>query len=99
MLRGLKRLVQLACIDPPPNDVLKAIADASNGDIRAAVNLLQFGMLGDMRCRLWMGYNVFMTAGTLVDSSHKEDTLDLFHALGKILYNKREFHRSIYSMH
>ena len=92
----------------PDKDTLTSIAESSNGDIRGAINALQFA------CTNGGSNMVGSVAGTSITSSSKktkstknskkqpsdskglakiggkDSSLDLFHAIGKVLYCKRE---------
>lgn len=77
----------------PSADVISAIATSCHGDVRSAVNSLQFEQLADVHV------SQLPSAGQVASAaSHHEPKradlmvdarLDMFHALGKILYNKR----------
>ncbi len=109
LLKGLKRAVDQAPAQAlrnnKPNarlpkdilDLLSAIANDANGDLRAALNCLQFmgasrPQLDHMaketaskpgrRGRTGVGRMLPLVAG-------RESSLALFHALGRVLYNKR----------
>ncbi|RKP05095.1 Rad17 cell cycle checkpoint protein-domain-containing protein [Thamnocephalis sphaerospora] len=69
----------------PCAEDLDAVVAASDGDVRAAVNLLQFRIAGT-RAALPSGAATLAATAAV---SQREDALSLFHGLGKILYNKR----------
>jgi len=93
----------------PDKAALEGLSESTGGDIRAAINALQFACLNSSS-----GTNdyssVFNSGNTTIKSSkskskkstkslktssqstvgNKDKTLDMFHALGKILYAKRE---------
>ncbi|KAI9595064.1 Rad17 cell cycle checkpoint protein-domain-containing protein [Syncephalis fuscata] len=61
--------------------LLQSIVSNVNGDIRAAINKLQFQIISEPTGRL--------SSSTII-TSQQDETLSYFHALGKILYNKRK---------
>ncbi|KIY72588.1 Rad17-domain-containing protein [Cylindrobasidium torrendii FP15055 ss-10] len=70
----------------PTKEVLDIIIDSSNGDIRSAINALQFSCIvpkGAKKKRVQA--NVVMESVT-----RREQSLALFHLIGKVLYNKRK---------
>lgn len=92
VLKGLKRAMELTAgrNDKAWLELLHAVAEDSNGDLRAAVNCLQF--LGAKHLDIKMnGSAKKRTMTKLIRMvSGRESSLALFHALGKVLYNKRE---------
>ncbi|SPO23083.1 related to cell cycle checkpoint protein RAD17 [Ustilago trichophora] len=104
ILKGLKRAMERApsasgkATSKALLELLQAVAEDSNGDLRAAVNCLQFvganskhfesaarqkgGKKGEQ------GSKAMRRLMPLV--SGRASSLALFHALGKVLYNKRE---------
>ncbi|KAF8531511.1 Rad17 cell cycle checkpoint protein-domain-containing protein [Gautieria morchelliformis] len=70
----------------PTNDTVKIIVDSSNGDIRSAVMALQFACIASLSKR---GKNNNMRR-VLEAMTRREQSLALFHMLGKVLYNKRK---------
>ncbi|KAG6829943.1 hypothetical protein H0H92_002847 [Tricholoma furcatifolium] len=69
-------------------EVLDAIVDSANGDIRSAIMSLQFACVVEMshKARKKKGSKtVVMEAIT-----RREQSLVLFHLLGKVMYNKRK---------
>jgi len=99
---------------PPEKEALAALAETSKGDIRAAVNALQFACMKDVddlnKCfetalskasvgkkrsrggarRIRKASSVDVTSSSSVAIGGRDGALDLFHSLGKVLYNKRE---------
>ncbi|CCM03469.1 uncharacterized protein FIBRA_05602 [Fibroporia radiculosa] len=79
---------------PPSKDVLDAITESSNGDIRSAVMTLQFACTADTGKRSAKGTRKKrggLQVGVLMEVvTRREQSLALFHLLGKILYNKRK---------
>lgn len=83
-----------------PMEVADAIAEDSPGDVRSAVDMLQqvYNVWTREPQRFWEVIDR-KTKGSAKDHAHqvlsdlgmvnREATLDLFHALGKLLYNKR----------
>lgn len=76
----------------PTKEVLDIVIDSSNGDIRSAINALQFSCIvpkGAKKKRVQA--NVVMESVT-----RREQSLALFHLIGKVLYNKRSLPSSIH---
>lgn len=85
-------------------EVVTAIAETANGDVRSALNALQFACVQDRLLRRFAaeGRGVKRTSQgkrknqesdlrkTLSAITGRESSMALFHALGKVLYNKRE---------
>ncbi|KAJ3682598.1 hypothetical protein LUZ60_015171 [Juncus effusus] len=70
---------------------IEHIAKSSGGDIRNAITSLQYFCLNPERNSLITGQNQESCgAQSLTSSFGKDETLSLFHALGKFLHNKRE---------
>ncbi|GAC96375.1 hypothetical protein PHSY_003955 [Pseudozyma hubeiensis SY62] len=93
VLKGLKRAMEQSGRGGKVwLELLQAIAEDSNGDLRAAVNCLQFvgvkGVGEGVRMKGEEGRRRVRRLIPLV--SGRESSLALFHALGKVLYNKRE---------
>ncbi|KAF9462541.1 Rad17 cell cycle checkpoint protein-domain-containing protein [Collybia nuda] len=75
----------------PSRDVLDIIVESSNGDIRSAVMALQFACIVDIgskgkKKRIGSKGSVVV----LESVTRREQSLFLFHLLGKVLYNKRK---------
>ncbi|KAI0646066.1 Rad17-domain-containing protein [Trametes meyenii] len=81
----------------PTKDVVDVIVESSNGDIRSAVMALQFACTADgsalkstkgsKRASKMQG----PSARVMLEAvTRREQTLALFHLLGKIMYNKRK---------
>lgn len=74
----------------PSKEVQDVIVDSANGDIRSAIMALQFACIielpGSKKKGRGKGTTMVMEAVT-----RREQSLQLFHLLGKVLYNKRVF--------
>ena len=76
-------------------DVLDVIVESSNGDIRSAIMALQFACTADNTSRKsTKGKRASKSQGPsarvmLEAVTRREQSLALFHLLGKIMYNKR----------
>ncbi|KAH7887075.1 Rad17 cell cycle checkpoint protein-domain-containing protein [Phlebopus sp. FC_14] len=91
----------------PPREVLDIIVESSNGDIRSAINALQFACVvplpgssakqkGSRKSEKKPSQNMTRRNGRSVRAvleavTRREQSLVLFHLMGKILYNKRKF--------
>ena len=76
---------------PPSRDVIDTIVETSNGDIRSAIMALQFAcvvQLGGKRRKKKAGDE---TSLILESVTRREQSLVLFHLMGKVLYNKRQY--------
>ncbi|GBE84471.1 P-loop containing nucleoside triphosphate hydrolase protein [Sparassis crispa] len=80
---------------PPAKNLLNAVVESANGDIRSAIMALQFACVaeaaapgrGGKRSRKAGG----PSARVLLEAvTRREQSLALFHLLGKLLYNKRK---------
>ncbi|KAF8588611.1 Rad17-domain-containing protein [Ramaria rubella] len=69
----------------PTNDIVQLISESSNGDIRSAVMALQFACVVQLPKR-----NKMNERSVLEVVTRREQSLALFHMLGKVLYNKRK---------
>ena len=77
----------------PPREVLDLVVESANGDIRSAIMGLQFACLievpsnkrGRKKSLAATRVNVVLEAVT-----RREQSLALFHLMGKVLYNKSE---------
>lgn len=81
----------------PTQAVLDVIVESSNGDIRSAVMALQFACTADSSTRKpakgvkKAGKGQGPSARVMLEAvTRREQSLALFHLLGKIMYNKRE---------
>lgn len=86
----------------PPNEMLDMVVETSKGDIRSASMALQFACIalpatssGKKGLR---GRNTALstkkgqsTSAVLQSVTRREQSLALFHIMGKIMYNKRRF--------
>lgn len=74
----------------PSKEVQDVIVESANGDIRSAIMALQFACIvelpGSKKKGRGNGTIMVMEAVT-----RREQSLQLFHLLGKVLYNKRVF--------
>ncbi|SPO24781.1 related to cell cycle checkpoint protein RAD17 [Ustilago trichophora] len=104
IMKGLKRAMEWAfsatgkANSKALLELLQAVAEDSNGDLRAAVNCLQFVGANTKQ----FGVAARQKGGKKGEEGRKamrrliplvsgrENSLALFHALGKVLYNKRE---------
>jgi cell cycle checkpoint protein len=84
---------------PSSNTYVDELYDRCNGDLRFAINTLQFEMIGDG----WMNRNSHRNHGatgrrtsskllTSCATEQRDSKLSPFHALGKLLYAKRQAH-------
>ncbi|TBU21777.1 P-loop containing nucleoside triphosphate hydrolase protein [Dichomitus squalens] len=79
----------------PTKDVLELIVESSNGDIRSAINALHFACTADhgthkpgaKGSKKGKGLSATVMLETV---TRREQSLALFHLLGKIMYNKRK---------
>ncbi|KAG1876283.1 Rad17 cell cycle checkpoint protein-domain-containing protein [Suillus subluteus] len=80
----------------PAKDVVEMIVESSNGDIRSAVMALEFACVVTLTKGGGKGKTRRNTAGSggaravLEAVTRREQSLVLFHLMGKILYNKRK---------
>ncbi|KAI0634894.1 Rad17-domain-containing protein [Trametes polyzona] len=81
----------------PTKDVLDVIVESSNGDIRSAVMALQFACTADSSVRRTTKGSKKAARGQgpsarvmLEAVTRREQSLALFHLLGKLMYNKRK---------
>ncbi|KAJ9123972.1 hypothetical protein QFC22_000763 [Naganishia vaughanmartiniae] len=115
LIKALKRISALAFSDAksrPSQEFIQLIAHSANGDLRSAINSLQFlSRSGNLRNAITLTSNSSASGkktgkgsrggkGTKLKGSEevksllnaiarREQSLGLFHALGKIMYNKR----------
>ena len=85
----------------PSKEILDIVIDSSNGDIRSAIMALQFACIADAggtsstkqkngRKKTAKGGSSKLQAGVVMEAvTRREQSLALFHLLGKVLYNKR----------
>ncbi|KAG6861179.1 hypothetical protein C0995_002986 [Termitomyces sp. Mi166 len=95
MARALKVLVDThfseSSQSPPTREVLDAIVESANGDIRSAVMALQFASVVEMTGKTRKKRASDKDKTILLESvTRREQSLVLFHLLGKVLYNKRK---------
>lgn len=83
---------------PPTKDVIEMIVESSNGDIRSAVMALEFVCVVTLPVKVaGKGKRRGNTTGregaraALEVVTRREQSLVLFHLMGKILYNKRKY--------
>ncbi|VDN13451.1 unnamed protein product [Dibothriocephalus latus] len=90
MTRALTRVATLASAEfqfpAPPRQFIQGLAASSAGDLRLALNNLQFLMTRGVTKN---GNFAFISSGPSLESCERDSGLQLFHALGKILYAKR----------
>jgi cell cycle checkpoint protein len=100
LLKALQALIQRHFVGstqiPPSREVLDIIVESSNGDIRSAVMALQFACVVEMgnQGRKRKGGDKH-AAVVLQSVTRREQSLVLFHLMGKVLYNKRNFRFSL----
>ena len=76
----------------PTKDVLDLIVESSNGDIRSAIMALQFACTADQAGKIGKkgAKSKGPSATVMIEAiTRREQSLALFHLLGKIMYNKR----------
>uniref|UniRef100_A0A0X3PVF6 Cell cycle checkpoint protein RAD17 n=2 Tax=Schistocephalus solidus TaxID=70667 RepID=A0A0X3PVF6_SCHSO len=90
MTKALTRVANLASAEfqfpAPPRQFIQRLAASSAGDLRLALNNLQFLMTRGVTKN---GNFAFISSSPSLDSHERDSGLQLFHALGKILYAKR----------
>src|SRR6266540_2336448 len=72
----------------PSKEVLDVIIESANGDIRSAIMALQFACVVELPASRKKGKTVASKI-VLEAVTRREQSLVLFHLLGKVLYNKR----------
>jgi cell cycle checkpoint protein len=81
----------------PPKGLLDTIVESSNGDIRSAIMGLQFAcstLFGSGKKSKGKGGKKAATeASKMIALTNREQSLQLFHLMGKVLYNKRKIFR------
>jgi cell cycle checkpoint protein len=78
--------------EPPSKEVVNIIVESSNGDIRSAVMALQFACVIEMGNKDRKKKSGEKAATVVLESvTRREQSLVLFHLMGKVLYNKRIF--------
>ncbi|KAH8096805.1 Rad17 cell cycle checkpoint protein-domain-containing protein [Cristinia sonorae] len=81
---------------PPTKDVLDVVVESSNGDIRSAIMALQFACISGSSGLKTKGRSrgkkatVSESRALLETVTRREQSLALFHLVGKLLYNKRK---------
>lgn len=81
-----KRKGKAARTRMPSSELLDRVVASANGDIRSAVMALQFAcVMPAPVARRGTG-----SGGVALDTGVREQSLALFHMLGKVLYNKRK---------
>ncbi|KAG2064310.1 hypothetical protein BDR04DRAFT_1084552 [Suillus decipiens] len=81
---------------PPAKDIVEMIVESSNGDIRSAVMALEFACVVTLTKDSGKGKTQRNMTGrrgaraVLEAVTRREQSLVLFHLMGKILYNKRK---------
>ncbi|KAG6918805.1 hypothetical protein DXG01_011557 [Tephrocybe rancida] len=95
LMKGLQALLQThfstSSRSPPSREVLDAIVESANGDIRSAIMALQFACIVELsgETRKKKGGEKGRTV-VLESVTRREQSLMLFHLLGRVLYNKRK---------
>jgi len=74
----------------PSKEVLDEIVESSNGDIRSAIMALQFACIVEIPGSKQKGVGKKGATVVMEAVTRREQSLQLFHLLGKVLYNKRE---------
>ncbi|KAF9043051.1 Rad17 cell cycle checkpoint protein-domain-containing protein [Panaeolus papilionaceus] len=75
-------------ITAPSKGILDIIIESSNGDIRSAINALQFACIANKSGKKMKKEK---TSALVMEAvTRREQSLALFHLLGKVLYNKRK---------
>jgi len=98
MKKALQHLVSThfaqSSLSPPSKEVLDIIVETSNGDIRSAIMALQFAcVLGGTETKGKTKSKAKKTAfdrGLMEVVTRREQSLALFHLVGKLLFNKRK---------
>lgn len=78
----------------PTKNVLDMLTTCSRGDIRGAVMELQLSVLSDKKPTKGKKSTSSDSVALLKLASQREQSLALFHLIGKVLYNKRVSHFS-----
>ncbi|KAK0450286.1 Rad17 cell cycle checkpoint protein-domain-containing protein [Desarmillaria tabescens] len=71
----------------PSKHILDIIVDSANGDIRSAVNALQFSSIGQKGRKKGKSREAMVIMESV---TRREQSLALFHLIGKVFYNKRK---------
>ena len=79
----------------PSKDVLDVVIESSNGDIRSAIMSLQFACVSDgstskIKGRTKSKKPAIAGRALMEAVTRREQSLALFHLVGKLLYNKRK---------
>lgn len=98
MKKGLQILLdnhfQGTNLNRPSKDILDMVVGSSNGDIRSAIMALQFACVVniqvDKKGKKKAASSNRGTRVLLESVTRREQSLHLFHLIGKVLYNKRE---------
>ncbi|KAG5734157.1 Cell cycle checkpoint protein RAD17 [Termitomyces sp. T112] len=95
LTRALKALVDThfseSSRSPPTREVLDAIVESANGDIRSAIMTLQFASIVEMTGKTRKKRANDKGKMIVLESvTRREQSLVLFHLLGRVLYNKRK---------
>lgn len=86
---------------PPSKEFLDIVVESANGDIRSAIMALQFACVvelpgGKGRKKNHKGGNARVVLEAV---TRREQSLALFHLVGKVLYNKRTYLPSLFHFH
>lgn len=87
-------------VPAPSKQVLDVIVESSNGDIRSAIMALQFACVVDLsgakRGKSKKGTEKADATKVVLEAiTRREQSLALFHLIGKVLYNKRAFYQTL----
>jgi cell cycle checkpoint protein len=94
--KGLQTVLSRARVASPGSEALELIIATSNGDIRSGINTLQFvcsSGLGELGIKSGNKKNKKgkngISRSLLEGITRREQSMALFHLIGRILYNKR----------
>ncbi|EKM77716.1 hypothetical protein AGABI1DRAFT_129999 [Agaricus bisporus var. burnettii JB137-S8] len=73
----------------PTKEIIDAIVESSNGDIRSAIMALQFNSVASKKSKKGKKHGVGSTQ-VMEAVTRRESSLALFHLIGRVLYNKRK---------
>ncbi|KAH6904280.1 Rad17 cell cycle checkpoint protein-domain-containing protein [Coprinopsis sp. MPI-PUGE-AT-0042] len=97
MRKALQTMIQSQTLQgdedfvPPSKQALDVVIESSNGDIRSAIMALQFACLVPGHAQSNQGNG---RRGVVPEAiTRREQSLALFHLIGKVLYNKRKSQR------
>ncbi|KAJ7148701.1 Rad17 cell cycle checkpoint protein-domain-containing protein [Mycena crocata] len=97
MKKALQALVSTHFSSPktkgsaPSKETLDIVVQSSNGDIRSAIMALQFSCIIEMPGAKGRKKQSGSSAKVVLEAvTRREQSLELFHMIGKVLYNKRK---------